>query len=196
MPKMVEIDETQLIAQQNVVALVNKALANPKTRSAMQKIAREVNPDASVPELDAKEEVLSVVEQERAARLALEKRLDDEKAEREAEKQANAFKAQWDSKKDRLRAEGWLDEGIEKVEAFAQERGIADLEAAAAYYEKLNPPADPVMPSGIGGFDVFNPESHDTDEMKKLIESRGDDSMTLNAMVNKALGDVRSPGRR
>lgn len=192
----IEVDETAFLAQRNVVALVEKALANPATRAAMQKIAKTINPEASTPDLDAKEEVLQIVEQERTARLALEKRLDDEKADRDNSKRQEDFANQWNGQKARLRNHGWLDEGIEKVEALAQERGIVDLEAAAALYEKLNPPADPVTPSGIGAFNLFEPATHDADEMAKLVESRGDDATVLSSMVNKALGDARSPGRR
>lgn len=195
MAKTVEIDETALLAQQGVVQLVNDILKHPDGRKLIQQATKLARPDAAIPEYDAKQEVLGVVNEVRESQAAILKRLDDDKTARDAEKQLETFSRQWDQQKDRLRAAGWMDDGIEKVEALAKDRGIADLEIAAAYFEKLNPPAEPVVPDGFGSFDIFNPPEGEGDEMKRLIESRGEDNGALSSLVNKALGEGRGSRR-
>ena len=195
MSKMVEIDESQLLAQQQVTNLVDTILKNPAARKVFHQAVKTAKPDTVIPEVDASNEVLAVVAEERAARLALQKRLDDKEAADEAAQRTAKFSASWESQKNGLRAEGWMDEGIAEVEKLAQERGIVDLEAAALLHQKLHPPAEPVTPNGFS-MDFFQMPAEDDAAMKKLMESRGDDEGALRSMINVALNDVRSPGTR
>ena len=55
------------------------------------------------------------------------------------------FSSGWERQRRTLRDGGWREEGITAVEKLAQERGIPDLEVAAAFFEKQNPPAQPVI---------------------------------------------------
>lgn len=197
MPKNVEIDEADLLAKNQVVGLVDLILKNPGARKQFHQAVKTVRPDTVIPEIDAKDEVMAALEIERQARLALEKQIADDKAKVEADAKTASFVAKWNGQKDKLRSEGWLDDGLAEVEKMAQERGIADLAAAAALYEKEHPPAEPVTPAaGIGSFDLFREQGEDKDMMKKLLESRGEDDSALSSLVNSALTDLRSGGRR
>ena len=183
MAKTVEVDETDFLANQNVVKTVNAMLGNPEA------------PNTAIPEIDAPAAVLDEVAKERDARLALQKRLDDKEAADELKARNDAFAAEWAGKKSSLAKQGYTDEGIVAIEKLAQERGIVDLEAAAALFDRLHPPAEPVSPNGFGGFDMFATSEEENKDMKALIDSRGEDESALRGLVNTALTDSRS-GRR
>ena len=196
MPKTVEVDETQFLAQNSVVDLVNKILKNPDARKAFHDAAKKVDPSMSIPEVDAKNEVLGEVEKVRAEFNDFKKAVTDKEAAAEAAARTNAFAASWENQKNSLRQEGWMDEGIAAVEKLAQDRGIVDLEAAALLHQKLNPPPAPVTTAGFG-FSLFEaPDTQNSEAMKKLMDSHGDDEGALNTMVRAALNDVRGGQRR
>lgn len=188
----VEVEETEFVNQQQLAALYGKMMQDSKSRELLTKAAKIVNPNAVTPELDAKNEVLAALAVERTAREELQARLDAEKAEREQEKQMQTFQQSWDQKLGGLRKQGYTDEGIEKITALAQERGIVDLDAAAALFDKMNPPQTVSQSSGFAPFDTFNPSDRDNENFKALMEAKGDDPMTENKMIREALDDYRS----
>ncbi len=191
-----EIEESELLAKERVVGVYNRMLANPKSRELLERAYKTVEPNASSPITDAKDEVMSEVIKEREARIALEARLDKEKEERDAEKARSSFASEWDRQKSRLRSQGYTDEGIASVEKLCEERGIADLEAGAALHDRLHPPAEPVTPNGFGHWNLFEPASRDGEDFKKLLDSKGEDDMALRKMVDGALTDMRGGVRR
>jgi hypothetical protein len=196
MPK-IEVEESDLLASAQTVKAVQAMLANPKARSLLLNAQKIINPNAVIPEIDAKAPIEAEIAKEREARLALEKRLDDEKAANEAAAKTRSFKDKWEADKADLRRQGYTDEGVSKIEKLAEERGIPSLEAAAALFDKLNPPATVAAPSGgIGGWDLFQPAAEEDTNMKKLLESKGEDNMALNSMINSALTEVRGKARR
>lgn len=190
-----EIDETELLAKDRVVLLFNEMLQHPESRKLVQQATKAVRPNTVIPEFDAKNEVFGEMDKMRAEHAAAMKMIADEKADREAQAKQNDFKAGWDRQKDSLRNKGWLDDGVDKVEAFALEHGISDLSIAADAYEARMPAPEPVTPSGFGGFDIFQPPGEDDTAMKTLLESRGEDPHALNKLINEALGDIRGTRR-
>ena len=197
MPRAVEIDEAELLAKNQVVGLVDLISKDPKARKMFHQAVKAVKPDIVIPEVDAANEVLSEISKEREAREALEKRLADRDAKDEADRRTAAFAASWNAQKDKLRDEGWMDDGLAEVEKLAQERGIVDLEAAASLHQKLHPPAEIVSPNGgFGAFDLFQPTGEEDANMKRLMETKGDDDIAIRSMVNQALTEGRSGGRR
>ena len=154
------------------------------------------DPQASTPELDAKEEIRAEFAPVLAKVSELEAQLAAEKAAREADKQLQEFSGSWNKQKAALRKAGWNDEGIEKIEAHAQERGIADLEVAAAHFEKINPPPQIAAPS-YGTFDFTSTTDEDNVNFKKLMEAGMDgDPAVERDMVARALADARGGNRR
>ncbi len=98
--------------------------------------------------------------------------------------------------KAQLRKKGWTDEGIDGVLKLAEERGSADLEAMAALFDVLHPPAEVVSPgSGYGLNSMFEQGSDDAEEMAALFNTKGEDPNALNTLIGKGLDDSRG-GRR
>ncbi len=208
-----EIDESEFLASQATIKAVNEMLAHPEARSLLLHARKKANPSVVIPEIDAaapiqnsvaafKAEIAAEMKADREARAAELKAERDAReamaAERKAEKEAAAqaelvskFHAEWDRQKGQLRADGWRDEGIAAIEKHAQERGIADLEIAAAHWEKLHPPAEPVTPNGSGSWGFMDGAPDDDKFMKAMIESRGEDDAALNSEINAALKDFR-----
>jgi len=190
-----EVDEQEYLASVGVVQAVQSMLKHPEARKLVLKAQKTVNPNAVIPEIDA------------AAPLANElagvtKRLDDiaasiaaDKAARDAEAKVNEFATAWGKQKAKLRDAGYYDDAIEAIEKLAQERGIPDLEAAAALHEKLHPPASPASPSGFGTWNFLEPTEKEGEFTKKLLETKGDDDGALRSEINKALADVRGQRR-
>lgn len=192
-----EIDEQQYAAQVQLTTLYQAMLAHPEARRLVHQATKKVNPNAVIPEYDAKAEVMTEVDRIRAEFAAEKAERDAEKLQAAADKKVADFAASWGRQRSGLAKSGYTDQGIEAVEKFAEERGLPDLEAAAALFDRLNPPPEPAQPRGIGGWNLFE-EDTDTDEAERqrLMEARGDDDRSLNVLINKSLNDFRSGQRR
>lgn len=191
--KVIEVDEGQFLATRGLVSLYEQMNANPKARELLNSAAKIVRPDMPTPENDAKAEIRAELEAERTERLALQKRIEDSETARELAERTREFTETWNAKIGRLRGAGYTDEGIEKIQKLAEERGIVDLDAAAALFDKMNPPAAISQPGGgIAGLDLFQMSSQDDEDFKKLLESEGDNPAAERNMINKALTDYRS----
>lgn len=187
-----EVEESAFLSSQAVVNTVNAMLANKDARKLLLQARKISDPNAVIPELDAAapinaqvDEIKAMLASERAERAA-------EKAEREQQAQIQAFQQSWERQKSQLRNQGWREDGIEAIEKHAQERGIADLEIAAAHWEKLHPPAEPVQPNGSGSWGFFDQSPDDDKFIKAMIDSRGEDDGALNAEIAATLRDYRS----
>lgn len=190
----IEVDEAAWLASQNLTKVVQQIVAHPEAKKLIQRARKIVDPNAPIPPdptepLEAKiGELTKTIEEEKKARLERE-------AKQEEDGKIAAFKAEWDRQKSALAARGFTDEAIGEIEKHAQTEGIPNLRAAAADWEKLHPPAEPAAPSGFGSFNLFEPSEKEGDEMKKLLETRGESESVLNSMVHKTLQDVRGQRR-
>ena len=139
---------------------------------------------------------MSEIEKLRAEMAEDRKARAEEKAAAEAEAKTKAFVESWEGAKRRLQTEnGYTAEGIAAIEKLAQERGIADIDAAAALFDRLNPPPEPVSSPGMGSWGFFEPGSTETDYVSKMMQSKGTDEVALRNEVASALAEVRG-GRR
>jgi hypothetical protein len=76
-------------------------------------------------------------------------------------------------------------------------KGILDPEDAALIFERDNPPPPPAMPGGSGPWNFMEPSPESGDDIKKLIESKGENGLLLDKMVREGLAEVRgTQGRR
>src|ERR1700744_3076961 len=168
----IEVEESDLVAASQLTATVQGMLAHPKAREMLLQAQKLVKPDAIIPEIDARDAVMNEVkalrEEAAAERAPRAAEKEAEKAERESKK----FERQWNAQRDSLRAAGYLDDGIAKIEALAQQRGIPDLEAAELLFKKLNPPPAPVVGSSFGPMDSFTNPSEENKLMKALLETK------------------------
>lgn len=193
-----EVEESEFLSAKAVLQSVNEMLANPEARERLLQARKIANPNAIIPELDTKSAI--------SAELSEFKRMrEEEKAERAREKQEaeenkriSEFTNGWEKQKNKLRDNGWREEGIEAVEAFAQENGIGNLQIAADAWEKRNPPAEPVQPNGFGSWGFFDQPAQDDTFVKTMLESQGENEGALDAEIRATLKDFRnqSGGRR
>jgi len=186
-----EVDESEFLSSQSVVRAVNAMLANKDSRKLLLQARKVADPSAVIPEIDAAAPVQSEMAEIRKLMAEQAAERAAEKAERDQQAQIDKFTAGWEKQKAQLRNNGWRDEGIAEIEKHAQERGIADLEVAAAHWEKLHPPSDPVQPNGSGSWGFFDAPKDDETFVKAMIDSRGDDENALNAEISAALKDYR-----
>ncbi len=157
---MAEIDDAALERLTKSQALLDELLRSPKTKRKTERAIKELHPETVISD---------DYDSDRDAKIdALAKKFDtflDVQSTREQDTELNrAF--------DQLRGADWgySDDGIDKIKKIMVERKIPDPLAAAAYYEKMNPPPKPQQPSGFGGTSWgFGAKSDDAD-VKLLFE--------------------------
>ena len=77
-----------------------------------------------------------------------------------------------------------------------EERGILDIEVAAAFYEKQNPPQVPATPRGMGGWNFVEQVNDSEADLKKLLDTRGNNEVLADKMAREALNEFRGATRR
>ena len=192
----VEIDEVELLRLRKQDQTVHSLMANPKAKKKILEAYKEQNPNASIPELEAEEAARKPLLELQENFTKLQKELADEKAEREKQAKLGSIGEQIERGKMRLREERWTDEGIAEVEKIMQEKGITDVEIAAAYYEKKHPPAVPVTPRGQGAWGFVEGVADDEKDLKSMLDARGQNEMLADQMARKVLNEVRGASAR
>lgn len=194
MPQVYELDEAEFARYQAlkqnapVVAMVEQIMGNPNARKKLLEARKAVDPNAAIPELDAAKPIEEAVSGIREEFATIRKELADEKAEREKERSLATLNANWSKGQAKLRAAGYTEDGIKAIEKLMEEQGIANHEAAAAYYDRLNPPAEPVAPTSTR-MDIFAAPAKD-DVMKMLHE--GDEDGFLNTQIAAIRAESRT----
>ena len=190
---LVEVDESQWTALRGIAGTVEKMLANPKTRRKILEAQKEVNPNVAIPEIDEVNRGMERYAELQAKIDEQNKKLVDWESKQAERERRLELEGRWRGGQGKLRKAGWTDEGITAVEKLMEDRCIADHEAAAALYEKMNPPqvSSPISPSG-SRFDLFAAKSAPVNEdaMKALMA--GNDEAYLSMVIPKTLNDVRS----
>lgn len=194
MPK-VEIDEAELASLRNIREFTNTAFSNPKTREKMLRVQKDLNPEASVPEIDAADRVMGAVDKVMERVEAMSKRMDDrEKNERETEATGRATRRLQEGQ-ELLARNGYNAEGVKKIEDLMVERGISDYEAGLVLFEKKNPkPAPSEYSSGRWG-SMSDVENVQADDFKPLWETGGkggEADAWLNGQIKKIRTEFRN----
>jgi hypothetical protein len=134
----VELTDQQFAALTNAAKFLEEAASKPETRREFEKMAKKLRPEITTTDDLAEQYAAPIAEKLEATN----KRLDDWLASQETEKTEAAQRVA-DEARDaafgRLRADGFTDEGLEKIKGIMIDRSIPDPEAAAALYEKQNP---------------------------------------------------------
>lgn len=196
MPKIVEVDEDELAALRRVTTVVNTVMKNPKAAALTEQALKLVHPDAKTPHLDALNERNAPLDEVRKEFAEFKKEQLTKEEKREQDENLRALTTSVEEGYGRLRRAGWTDVGIEGVKKTMEERGIIDVDIAAAYYEKQHPPQAPLTPGGSGAWNFMEmPDSTDAD-LKKLVETRGESVALIDKMASDALNEVRGQSRR
>jgi flagellar biosynthesis/type III secretory pathway protein FliH len=197
MPRMVEVDEAEILEARRMREVLGKIAADPKRKARLEMLHKEVDPNVPTPTNDQFKPVEDAVLKMNETVEALRKERAEEKAAAEAERKLSAITNQVESGIARLKQEGWMEEGITKVKAIMEEKGLLDVDDAVAIFERRNPPAAPIAPSGSGAWNFMDAASEGVDaDIKKLIETKGESEPLLNKMVNQSLMEIRGSARR
>lgn len=194
MPK-VEIDEAELHNLRNVAGFVDTALKNPKTREAVLKIDKALNPDKAIPELDAPSAVMAKLSEVTEAVVGLRKQIDDDRNARAEEERTQTLTRRVREGQQLLTESGYNAEGVAKIEAFMLENGIASYPAALAYFEKQNPRPTPADSSASRWGSMSDQVVENSADFKPLWESAGrggEADAWVNAEVSKIRREFRS----
>src|SRR5258708_13762610 len=155
---LIEDNELELLRQRAAQAdgaLPSKQLLdalgkNPKTRTQMLQVMKELNPNLVIPEIDSTKPVLDALAKQNEEIAALRKHIADKDAEDTKKRSASAVDEEISRGRKRLRDSGWTKDGIDGVEKLMQERGLADYDAAAALFEKEHKQDEPIVPTNFG----------------------------------------------
>lgn len=191
----VEVDELELQQNRSLRALVEGLAKNPRTAKKLHSLIKEIQPDAKLaePPADPYEDRFATLEKELAAE---KKARADESAKREQDTKIQSLQQKQDADFADLRRNKWTDDGIEKVKKIMEERGILDVEVAASYIEKQFPQQQPVTPNGSQSWNFLELPADNNDDLKKLIETKGESAPLLDKMARDALADIRGQQRR
>lgn len=187
-----EVDEAEYAALQGVHGVVAKMMANKASRELVLKARKVIDPNASIPEIDAAEPVKGELTEIRGLVQSLNDRLDKDATQRAEADQIARFQNKWADQEADLRRGGWRPAGIKAVREFAEEHGITDLSIAADAWQVRNPDPAPSTTSN-GAWDMFSGSSDKADTyVDDLMKAGGDDPRRVDREIADILRDVRS----
>lgn len=181
-----EVDEAELASYQRAVTLLEQLNGNPKARTHLERAVKAQFPDIKTQEEQIEEYAAPHMAKVNETVEALNKRLADLDA-RERKQAEDAADYALLSSFQRLKAQGYTDDGISKIAGLMTERKIADPEAAAALFDRMNPKPPPETPSAWEP-QHWNIESNAVVDTKALFT---DPDKWADAEVGKVLADVR-----
>lgn len=190
----IEVDETEYAKLQNVTNVMNRMLSNPESRKRVLEAHKIMNPNAIVPEIDSAKPLNDAIAAIADEVKKVAKSVEDDKVEREQVARRAEFDNKWSAGKAQARKAGYTDEGLKALEEYMAEKGVLDHEVAMPSFERTHPLPAPVA-SSRQDFDAFQAISDTNADMKRLVETQGQDPSTVRNLVSKTLADVRSGGR-
>ncbi len=203
---LIEVEEGEirkLRAERDAYApskvLLDKLGSNPKTRGRVLELMKEANPDLVIPELDAAKPFIDKLDKTQKELDDLKKQLADDAKAREEHKRNSEVDGRIESGRALLRKLGYNDDGIKGVEEVMQKRGLADYEAAEAYFERENKAdsGSPFVPGDYGrGSGLFDPPEGNPwlDALKPRSSKAATNkaiNVTTNKEINKFFAEIR-----
>jgi len=150
----IQIPRQQAELHARSAALLDKLLGDPRVAPQAEELIAKVNPDAKFPGRDMRDAMLTPVkaqlDQERAAREALEARLNARDAADAAAKQTQAEQDLMNRLNSVKSKRGFSDDVMNRVMDRMREQNNPDVDAAAAYVAESIP-----KPSAVAGLDYL-----------------------------------------
>ena len=193
MPELTEVEIQRLQTQDRTL---HSLMGNPKAKKKILEAYKAANPEASIPELELEEAAKAPVMALEKDIAELKKQLADEKAENEKNTKLAQLSGSIEAGITKLRQAGWLDENIAELRKTMEERGILDVDIAAAYYEKQHPPQEVATPRGSGGWNFIENVQDGEKDLQKLLETKGSSEVLADKMARDALNEFRGAQRR
>lgn len=195
MPK-IEVDEEVFLRNENLRKTVERVMADPESAVLVEQAIKRIDPNAKTPRLDARKtqtEPVDALRKEMSEFIAAQNK---DREERDAKANRDALQAKIDAGFAKLRQDGYNDEGIKKIEALMQEKGLLDPTDAAIIFERMHPPAAPATPSGgAWNFPEIPKDGGNTYE-KALLDSKGNNDLVAERQALEVLAEIRGAGRR
>jgi hypothetical protein len=194
----IEVDEAELLRSQQARKFVESIWNNPKARRKLLEAQKEVKPDD--PMVKALDEPEPYEEQYKALR----KELEDEKkariesdAERKQEAKLSELRKIRNDGLEKLRGEyRYTADGLKAVEEIMEKKGILDPLDAAAIFERDHPQQAPIASNSSGAWNFMEPVPDDSEDLKKLIDTKGENNPLLDKMTREALMEIRGSAQR
>lgn len=139
----VEVEEAEASVMRNATELLARLNNNPKAKRDLERAIKQVIPDVTTEEERQEAALAPALARVQELETKLSERLSkmDEDAKTRSE-------AEWDAalnkKFQNLLDSGYTEEGIGKIAKLMADEKIPSVEAAAAYYDRLNPKAEPI----------------------------------------------------
>ena len=196
-PKLVEIDEADLLRLRRVDNVVREMERNPSAKKKLLNALKDVRPDdPAVKGLERPDPTEQRFTAQEETINALKKQIEDDKAERERQDKLGRLQADQDRAFEALRAEKWTEDGIAKVKKVMEDKGILDVAIAAKWVESQMPPQSPLSPIGTGAWNFMDQVNDGEADLKKLIETRGENDSLLRKMAGEAISELRGTAPR
>jgi hypothetical protein len=191
----VEIDENELAALQGIQGRVAQIMAVPAARKKLLTAIKDVDPKASIPEIDAAAPINDAMQSVRDELAAMRAEREAEKQQAEQDARIRALQGRWAAQEATLRTQGWREQGIAQVRAFAEENGIGDLSIAADSWSVRNPAPAPQSSGGPWALFGGTQEEDDTyveDLMKSADLSGNVDERRVDREISAAIAAARA----
>ena len=124
---------------QSLFSVTKAMLDNPQTRRAYLENVKKINPNVSIPELDAAEPLHHALAEERKARERLEASIEEERNNRKEEQIRKNLEESRDSVKKKYK---FNDEQLASVEKWMVDEQVNNYEVAAKFFRMQNQAAD------------------------------------------------------
>lgn len=188
----IEVDEGEFQRSNNALKMFNEMWSNKESQEYLLRARKVLHPDdpavKNIDKPDPRDEQIKTLRDEFAAD---KKAREDADAERTKNEQISRLKNSWDSEIAELRRNGWQEEGIKQLEKIRDEKGLLNARDCATLFERDHPPPAPIAASG-NSWNYADPAVADADEnIKKLMESKGDSEAVTNKMINETLHEFR-----
>lgn len=138
---MAEITDEQLAVFTKGMQLLTELSTKPETRRDFERAVKKLRPDIETTEDLAESYAAPVREELKIATGKIDAFLAAQEEAAKNRETADADRAR-DDAFGRLKAGGYTEEGISTIQKLMVDRRIADPEAAAALFDKLNPPQE------------------------------------------------------
>jgi hypothetical protein len=184
----VEVDETELSAYKQVYTAVRQGLANPKTRAKLLEVQAELTPQSTHPEITLRSALDEFKGEIMGEFTKLREETAAEKTARDERESRARLEERWNTGRTAAKQQGYTAEGLEKLEKFMEEEGIANHVHAIPAFEKVNPPPQPVTTGGQR-WDFFGAKETRPPDMTALMD--GNEDAFLGPAIEAALNQAR-----
>jgi D-alanyl-D-alanine carboxypeptidase len=188
MSEAVTITADQKAVYDRAMQLLSDMNSNPVSRKTLEQAVKVVRPDVETEEEKVTAQIEPHLKPVSEKMDAVLKRFEEEDARRAADLDRQV-EADLNAGFDRLRQRNYTEDGIEKIKQIMVDRKVADPDVAAAYFEKMNPPA---QTEGAGwtpqNWDLAAGASDAGTEMNALFS---DEDGWADRQASKVLNEIR-----